>query len=128
MGLAVLATRWLPLLSNDWRLANVPINASVLLFAVIATACTCLLFGVLPAMRATRVETGDSLRTGSRGSQSRQRTAAQQVLVTAEVALCVVLLVGAALLLQSLQRVLQVNPGFRAGRSCDPAGQPADYI
>jgi putative ABC transport system permease protein len=113
VGLAVLATRWLPLLSNDWRLANVPINASVLLFALIATACTCLLFGVLPAMRATRVETVDSLRSGSRGSQSRQRTAAQQVLVTAEVALSVVLLVGAALLLQSLQRVLHVDPGFR---------------
>jgi putative ABC transport system permease protein len=113
VGLAVLATRWLPRLSNDWRLSNVPIDASVLLFALIATAFTCLLFGVLPAMRATRVETGDALRSGSRGSQSRQRVAAQQVLVTAEVALCIVLLVAAALLLQSWQRVLHVDPGFR---------------
>ena len=113
VGLAVVATRWLPLLSHDWRLAHVPINASVLLFALIATACTCLLFGVLPAMRATRLEAGDALRAGSRGSQSRQRAAAQQVLVTAEVALCVVLLVAAALLLQSWQRVLHVDPGFR---------------
>jgi putative ABC transport system permease protein len=113
VGLAVLATRWLPLLSNDWRLAHVPIDASVLLFALIATAFTCLLFGVLPAMRATRVESGDALRSGSRGSQGRQRAAAQQVLVTAEVALCVVLLVAAALLLESWQRVLRVDPGFR---------------
>jgi len=113
VGLAVLATRWLPLLSNDWRFAKVPIDASVLLFALIATACTCLLFGVLPAMRATRVESGDALRSGSRGSQSRRRAAAQQVLVTAEVALGVVLLVAAALLLQSWQRVLHVDPGFR---------------
>ena len=113
VGLAVLATRWLPLLSNDWRLASVPIDAPVLLFALIATAFTCLLFGVLPAMRATRVETGDALRSGSRGSQSRQRAAALQVLVTAEVALCIVLLVAAALLLQSWQRVLRVDPGFR---------------
>jgi len=113
MGLAVLATRWLPLLSHDWRLANVPIDASVLLFALIATAFTCLLFGVLPAMRATRVETGDALRSGSRGSQSRQRAAAQQVLVAAEVALCIVLLVAAGLVLQSWQRVLRVDPGFR---------------
>jgi putative ABC transport system permease protein len=113
VGLAVWATRSLPLLSHDWRLANVPINASVLLFALIATAFTCLLFGVLPAMRATRVETGDVLRSGSRGSQSRQRAAAQQVLVTAQVALCIVLLVAAALLLQSWQRVLRVDPGFR---------------
>jgi len=113
VGLAVLATRWLALLSNDWRLVNVPINASVLLFALIATVFTCLLFGILPAMRATRVETGDALRSGSRGSQSRQRAAAQQVLVTGEVALCIVLLVAAALLLQSWKRVLRVDPGFR---------------
>jgi putative ABC transport system permease protein len=114
MGLAVLATRSVPLLSNDWRLAHVPINAPVLLFALIATVLTCLLFGILPAMRATRVETGDALRSGSRGSQSRGRAAAQQVLVMAEVALCIVLLVAAQLLLQSWQRVLRVDPGFRA--------------
>lgn len=113
VGLAVLATRWLPLLSHDWRLAHVPINAAVLLFALIATALTCVLFGVLPAMRATRLETGDALRGGSRGSQSRQRAAAQQTLVAAEVALSIVLLVAAALLLQSWQRVLRVDPGFR---------------
>ena len=115
VGLAVVATRCLSLLSNDWRLANVPINASVLVFALTATAFTCLLFGVLPAMRATRVETGDALRSGSRGSQSRQRAAAQQVLVTTEVALSIVLLVAAALLLESWQRVLRVDPGFRPG-------------
>jgi putative ABC transport system permease protein len=113
VGLAVLATRSLPLLSNDWRLAHIPIDASVLFFAVIATIVTCLLFGVLPAMRTTRVQTGDALRCGSRGSQSRRRAAAQQALVTAEVALCIVLLVAAALLLQSWQRVLRVDPGFR---------------
>ena len=128
VGLALLTTRWLPLLSNDWRLANVPINASVLLFAVIATVLTCLLFGVLPAMRATRVETGDALRSGARGSQSRQRAAAQKVLVTAEVALCVVLLVAAALLLQSWQRVLHVDPGFRAeGLATLRVNLPATY-
>ena len=114
VGLAVLATRSLPLLSNDSRVVNVPINGSVLLFAVIATVFTCLLFGVLPAMRATRVETGDALRSGARGTQSRQRAAAQQMLVTAEVALSIVLLVAAALLFQSWQRVLRVDPGFRA--------------
>ena len=113
VGLAVVVTRWLRLLSDDWRLANVPINGSVLLFALAATAVTCLMFGVLPAMRATRVETGNALRSGSRGSQSKQRAAAQRVLVTGEVALCVVLLVAAALLLQSWQRVLRVDPGFR---------------
>lgn len=113
VGLAVATTRWLPLLSNDWRLAHVPIDGSVLLFATIATACTCLLFGVLPAMRATRVETVDALRSGSRSSQSRQRAAAQQILAVAEVVLCIVLLAAAALLLQSWQRVLRVDPGFR---------------
>lgn len=113
VGLAVLATRSLHLLSRDWRIEHVPMNAPVLLFASIATVVTCLLFGVLPALRASRVGAGDALRGGSRGSQSRKRSAAQQTLVTAEVALCVVLLVAAALLLQSWQRVLRVDPGFR---------------
>jgi putative ABC transport system permease protein len=113
VGLAMLATRSLHLLSNDWRLASVPMNAPVLFFALIATIVTCLLFGVLPAIRATRVETGDALRSGSRGSQTRGRAAAQQVLVTAEVALCIVLLVAAQLLFQSWQRVLRVDPGFQ---------------
>ena len=113
VGLAILATRSLRRLSSDWRLADVPINAPVLVFAFAATVVTCLLFGVLPAMWATRVETTDALRSGSRGSQSRQRSAAQQTLVTAEVAMCIVLLVAAGLLLQSWQRLLGVDPGFR---------------
>jgi putative ABC transport system permease protein len=127
VGLAVLATRSLRLLSNDWRFANVPLNASVLLFALIATIVTCLLFGVLPAMRATRVETSDALRSGSRGSQTRRRAAAQQALVTAEVALCIVLLVAAQLLLQSWQRVLRVDPGFRPD-GLATTSQPASYV
>ncbi len=128
VGLAVLATRSLPLLSNDWRLASVPMNASVLFFALIATIVTCLLFGVLPAMRATRVETSDALRSGSRGSQTRRRAAAQQALVTTEVALCIVLLVAAQLLLQSWQRVLRVDPGFRPdGLATIRVSLPATY-
>jgi putative ABC transport system permease protein len=113
VGLAALATRSLAVLSDDWRLANVPIDASVLLFALAATVFTCLLFAVLPAMRATRVETGDALHSGPRSSQSSQRVSAQRVLVTAEVALCTMLLVAAALLYQSWRRVLRVDPGFR---------------
>jgi len=114
VGLAVAATRSLRLLSQDWRLVNVPMNAPVLLFALTATVMTCLLFGVVPAMRATRVETGDALRSGVRGSQSRQRARAQQALVTAEVALCIVLLVAAGFLFRSWQRVMRVDPGFRS--------------
>lgn len=113
VGLAILATRSLPRLSSDWRLADVPMDATVLAFAFAATVVTCVLFGILPAMRATRVETTDALRSGSRGSQGRQRSVAQQTLVTAEVAMCIVLLVGAGLLLQSWKRLFGVDPGFR---------------
>jgi putative ABC transport system permease protein len=113
VGLAMLATRSLRQLSSDWRLADVPIDTRVLVFAFAATVVTCLLFAVLPAIRATRVERTDALRSGSRSSQSRQRRAAQQALVTAEVAVCMVLLVAAGLLLQSWWRLLAVDPGFR---------------
>ncbi|MEO8027280.1 MAG: ABC transporter permease [Bryobacteraceae bacterium] len=117
LGIAVAywLTRALALLSKDPRLAAVRLDPTILLFAAAATILTTILFGSLPAIRGARVDLGIALKQGgSRGAAGRSRTTARQVLVVAEVALSLVLLVGAGLLLRSFLRVLDVNPGFQA--------------
>ena len=117
MFLAVWAARSLQLLSKDPRLTNVPIDTAVLWFALAATIATSILFGIAPAVRATRVSMGEALKQGGAGSGANMhRAAARQFLVVGEVALCLALLVGAGLLLRSFRRVLGVDPGFRTER------------
>src|SRR5260370_20452741 len=75
---------------------------------------TCLLFGLLPALRATRIAPAAAMRTGGRGmTAGRERHGLRRALVTAQVALSLVLLVGALLFVRSLQKLLDVQPGFR---------------
>jgi putative ABC transport system permease protein len=117
IGLSVWATRALQLLSMDPRLAALPLNGSVLLFALAATIATSVLFGVAPAIQSTRTETGEALKTGgARAGANPHRAATRQILVVGQVALCLVLLVGAGLLFRSFVRVLNVDPGFRVDR------------
>lgn len=111
VGLAVIATRSLTLLTKDPRLAGIHLDQTMLAFAMAATIATNLLIGVLPAMRATRIDTAGAMKQSRSGDPRRSR--AQQFVVTAEVALCLVLLTGAGLLFESFRHVLDVNPGFR---------------
>ena len=113
LALAFWATRGLESLTKDPRLHGISIDFHVLLFAFAATLATSLLFGVAPAFHAARVDAADALKSGSQ-SGSAQRAFARQLLVVAQVALCLVLLVGAGLLFRSFTRVLDVDPGFRA--------------
>ncbi len=94
------------------RLDAVAMDARVFgfLFAV-ALACG-LAFGIGPALFATRQSPGAALRTEGRAVTG-HRSSARRGLVVAQVALAVILLVGAGLLLRSLQRVLDVDPGFQ---------------
>jgi predicted permease len=83
------------------------------------TACiaigTCLLFGLLPAVRATRIAPASAMRAGGRGlTAGRERFSLRRGLVVAQVSLCFVLLVGALLFARSLQKLLAVDAGFRA--------------
>ncbi len=74
----------------------------------------CLLFGLLPAFRATRLAPVAAMRAGGRGLTSgRERFALRRALVTAQVALSLVLLVGALLFAGSLQKLLAVDAGFQ---------------
>ena len=83
-------------------------------FTAAIAAGTCLLFGLLPALRATKVAPAAAMRTGGRGlTAGRDRHSLRRALVTGQVALSLVLLVGAVLFVRSLQKLLSVDPGFR---------------
>ncbi len=75
--------------------------------------CTGLAAGIVPAMRSSRVHPG-WLREGSRMSDDRGRQRLRTMLVASEVALTLILLVGAGLLINSFMRLVAVNPGFDA--------------
>jgi predicted permease len=75
---------------------------------------TCLLFGLAPAIRATSIAPSSAMRSGGRGlSAGRERFSLRRALVVAQVSLSLVLLVGALLFVRSLQKLLDIQPGFR---------------
>ncbi len=87
------------------EIARIGIDGRALAFTLGISCLVCLLFGLAPALTATRVN------WGLRGSRPRRKMAG--VLVAAEVALALVLLVGAGLLLKSFSRLRAIDPGFR---------------
>jgi putative ABC transport system permease protein len=93
------------------RLQEATVDAPVLIFTLAVTLLTGLLFGLAPALQASRPNLTEGLKEGERGSSGR-RQRLRSALVIGEVALTLTLLVGAGLLLQSFRRVLQVDPGF----------------
>ncbi len=103
--------RYAPL---QWaRLEDVKLDGSVLLFAIVLCLFTTLLFGFIPAWRASRACPLDSLKSGGRGNTDGPRgNRVRTALVMIEVALSTLLLIGAGLLLGSLQRILNVPRGF----------------
>lgn len=101
-----LAPPWIP------GLADVRVDVRVLMVALAVSCLTGLLFGIVPAMLLTRSAGRRGLRVG--GHSGRGRGQSQRVLVACEVALSMVLLVGAALLVESFTRINAVDPGFRS--------------
>jgi len=99
------------------RIDEVSVNGTVLLFTAAVTALTGVLFGVFPAVQAARANVSGMLKEGMRGSSGGVASRrARNSLVMAEMALAVVLLVGAGLLIRSFSKLLAVDPGFRAER------------
>lgn len=96
------------------RAQNVAINIPVLLFAVGASIASAILFGVVPAIRSSAVKPGAVL-ASARGVLRATRTAGRGVLVVVEVALAVVLVIGAGLLLKSFSRLMDVDLGMNSG-------------
>jgi putative ABC transport system permease protein len=98
--------------ANLPRLADVELDPTVLAFTVVTCAVTALLFGLVPALRAAGVDPQEHLRAGGRGGSVGDRRRARSFLIVAEVALSVVLLVGAGLLVRSFLAMQRVDPGY----------------
>jgi predicted permease len=94
-------------------LEKVAMDGAVLAFSAGLTLLTALLFGLYPALQASRAELSSSLREIGKGGGTGNRGRARNALIVAEAALAVVLLVGAGLLLRSFVRLQQVDPGFK---------------
>jgi len=95
------------------RAAEIRIDAAVLLFALGVSTAAGVLFGLLPALRATSQNLQGMLRAGSRGTVGTAGQRLRSALVVAEVALAAVLVVGAGLAAKSFARLLDVDPGFQ---------------
>ena len=94
------------------RIGDVAIDLPVLGFALAVSLLTGLLFGLAPALRTSRGESGAALRANSRAGRTRGRQRLSAVIVAGEVAVSGVLLIGAGLLLRSFARLVDVDPGF----------------
>ena len=90
--------------------AAVPIDWRMLGFALAIGVATALLFGLIPAIRMSAVDSGMVMRGGARGGKARSRI--WSGLIITEVALAVVLLVGSTLLIRSFAEVMRVDMGF----------------
>jgi predicted permease len=107
----VLGTKSIP------RLADIGIDARVLLFTLLISVFSGILFGLAPALRASRIDLNSTLKEASRGSAGTSAVWGRgnnlrRLLVVAELALSVVLLIAAGLLIRSFARLQNVTPGF----------------
>ncbi len=94
------------------RISEIRIDTTVLLVSLAASLLTGILFGLAPAIRASRVDLNDALKSLGKSSDGRSRVGLRGALAAAELALAFVLVVGAGLLAKSFVRLMNVNPGY----------------
>ncbi|HEY2973903.1 MAG TPA: ABC transporter permease [Pyrinomonadaceae bacterium] len=126
------------LLPQDFpRVGEINLDWRVLAFTLFASVLTGILFGLAPALQISKTDVQESLKESGRGSSgSRRHNRLRNLLIVGEVALSVVLLVGAGLLFRSFLRLQSVNTGFTSQQvltvRLSPAGsnyrRDADYI
>jgi predicted permease len=92
---------------------HITIDLRVLGFALIITVLTAVLFAVSPALRCARADVASALRGGRTATR---RLLTGNLIVTAQVAICTLILMGAALLVETLERMRSMNPGFDRDR------------
>jgi predicted permease len=102
---------------NIPRIEAITLDGTVLAFTFAIAIVTGLLFGLVPALRSARVDLSASIKAGGRNTQGEgglgsSRGRLRGLLVVAEVAISLMLLIGAGLLLRSFVRLQQVSPGF----------------
>jgi putative ABC transport system permease protein len=99
-------------LGNLPRMAEVSIDFRVFAFTALVSLATGLLFGLVPALYASRVNLSECLKLSARSLAGSASGRLRSLLVIAEVALALVLLIGAGLLIRSFDRLMHVDPGF----------------
>jgi predicted permease len=117
------------------RFVEVTLDTQVLVFTLVVSILTGVLAGLIPSLRFTRTDVNEALKQGSRGSSDASGGKTRNVLVVSEVALSLVLLIGAGLMVRTLLELRSVKPGFDsanvltmdvvvpADRFSSPAGQ-----
>ena len=94
------------------RIAEITIDVRVLVFALALSTIAGVIFGLAPALHATRHDVYEAVRGGGSGGSVAARSLGRKALVVAETAMAVVLLITAGLFIRSLVRLINVNPGF----------------
>ena len=120
MLLAIVVTRLLRLVGPDTlpRLNEIGVDGRVLAFTFFVSLLTGIVFGLAPALRASRVDLNGVLKDGRPrfGRQGHHRL--RNLFVVVQVALSLVLLIGAGLLVRSYQHIQNANPGFNPATCC----------
>jgi putative ABC transport system permease protein len=115
LGLAVWSKNLLlrQILDNIGLPHEIQLDAGVLVFTLLTTLLTAVLFGLAPALHATRTGSWSAMQEGGRGGMGRARHRTQGTFVIVEFGLALILLVGAGLLLRSFAKLLATDPGFQ---------------
>jgi predicted permease len=99
--------------ANTPRLSEIRLDSQVFTFTLAVSLLTGLIFGLIPAMTASKFSITGTLKEGGRGAETGlSRRRARSALVVAEVTIAVIVIIGAGLLLRSFVRLQTVNPGF----------------
>ena len=99
--------------ANLVRLGDVSVDKTVLLFTLVVSVATGILFGLVPAIQASNPDLQETLKDAARGATGgARRNRVRNLLVISEFALALMLLVSAALLIRSFRQLQQVDPGF----------------
>ncbi|MGH9521509.1 MAG: ABC transporter permease [Terriglobales bacterium] len=93
---------------------DIRLNLPVLAFTFAVAVITGILFGLVPALRASRTDPQDALKEGGKGSPAHGRQRLRNALVVLEAATALILLIGAGILMRSFVRLMNVDTGFRS--------------
>jgi len=113
--LAIWAVSWVVSLSADTipRVQEISVDPRVAGFTLLVSVITGVLFGLAPALQVSRPDLTDALKESGRTTAGLRKNRLRSALVISEVALSLVLLVGAGLMIRSFAKLNQVDPGFK---------------
>jgi predicted permease len=111
--LGILFLNTLPIPSDLPVAMDAQLDQRVLLFSLLAALASALMFGIVPALQASKTDLVPVLKSAGLSSSARRRTIGRDILVIGQVALSLVLLIASAMVLDGFRRALVLNPGFR---------------